>query len=133
MTAFLMTTRTTHAHNASRSAVQRALRMRIGHVDEMSERSRTTTVESSMKSEHNLYLACEDSTTCIFLLSFLLFSSCPLSFYCTLALLLSLNAARPSAAFSTRFCKTHMLRRTSRIVLPFLNCQEVPFFLVLYR
>ena len=63
MTAFLMTTRTTHAHNASRSAVQRALRMRIGHVDEMSERSRTTTVESSMKSEHNLYLACEDSTT----------------------------------------------------------------------
>ena len=47
-----------------------ALRMQIGHVDEMSERSRTTTVESSMKSEHNLYLACEDSTTCFFLLNF---------------------------------------------------------------
>ena len=30
-------------------------------MSEISWSSRTTTVESSMKSEHNLYLACEDS------------------------------------------------------------------------
>ena len=41
-----------------------AMRMWVGHVEQMSEishSSRTTTVESNMKSEHNLYLACEDS------------------------------------------------------------------------
>ena len=47
----------------------RAVPVRIAHADrpcgaemsEISQSSRTTTVESSMKSEHNLYLACEDS------------------------------------------------------------------------
>jgi len=41
-----------------------ALRMQIGHVEQMSEisqSSRTTMVELNMKSEYNLYLACEDS------------------------------------------------------------------------
>ena len=55
---FLFNTRTTHAHDASRRAVP----VRIVHVDrpcgakmpEISRSSRTTTVESSMKSEHNL-------------------------------------------------------------------------------
>ena len=58
-------TRTTHVYDASCYTVP----VRIVHVDrpcgaEMSEirqSSRTTTVESSIKSEHNLYLACEDS------------------------------------------------------------------------
>ena len=60
-------TRTTQAHDVSRHAAQVrmcALRMRVGHVEQMSEISqspRTTTVESNTKSEHNLYLACEDS------------------------------------------------------------------------
>ena len=45
---------------------QCALHMRVGHVhgaeiSEISQSSRITTVESSTKSEHNLYLACEDS------------------------------------------------------------------------
>ena len=41
-----------------------AMRMRVGHVEQMSEiskSSRMTMVESNMKSEHNLYLACVDS------------------------------------------------------------------------
>ena len=37
---------------------QCALCMWIGHVELRCQRSRMTTVESSMKSEHNLYLAC---------------------------------------------------------------------------
>ena len=59
-------TRTMHAHDASRRAApvrMCAMRMRVGHVEQMSEisnSSRTTTVEPNMKSEHNLYLACED-------------------------------------------------------------------------
>ena len=76
-----------------RASVHRACYRPCGAEMSKISQSSKTTVESSMKSEHNLYLACEDSTTCIFLLSFLLFSSCPLSFYCTLTLLLSLNAA----------------------------------------
>ena len=67
-------------------------------------------------------------------LHFLLFSSCPLSFYCTLTSSLSLSQCRqPSAAFSTRLCKTRTLQRTSRVVLPVLDCQEAPFFPVLHR
>ena len=58
-------TKTTHVHNASHCAMP----VRIAHVgrpcgaemSEISQSSRTTMVESSMKSEHNLYLACEDS------------------------------------------------------------------------
>ena len=58
-------TRTTHVHNASRCAVP----VRIAHagrpceaeMSEISQSSRTTMVELSIKSEHNLYLACEDS------------------------------------------------------------------------
>ena len=61
----MKTTRTTQAHDASRRTVP----VRIVHADrpcgaemsEISQSSRTTTVESSMKSEHDLYLACEDS------------------------------------------------------------------------
>ena len=59
-------TRTMHAHDASRRAApvrMCAMRMRVGHVEQMSEiskSSRTTTVKPNMKSEHNLYLACED-------------------------------------------------------------------------
>ena len=62
----------------------------------------------------DLYLACEDSM-CFLLLHFLLFSSCPPSFYCTLTLLLSLSQCRqPSAAFSTRLRKARTLRRQPR-------------------
>ena len=47
----------------------RAVPVRIPHagrpceaeMSEISQSSRTTMVESSIKSEHNLYLACEDS------------------------------------------------------------------------
>ena len=49
-----------------------ALRMWVGHVEQMSQisqSSRTTTVESNMKSEHNLYLACEDSPQRAFFLA----------------------------------------------------------------
>ena len=60
-------------------------------------------VESNTNSEHDLYLAYEDSTTFFLLLNFLLFSSCPLSFYCTLTSLLSLSQCRQlSATLSTR-------------------------------
>ena len=60
-----LVTRTTHAHDTSRRAVP----VRIEHagrpcgadMSEISQSSRTTTVESSIKSEHNFYLACEDS------------------------------------------------------------------------
>ena len=45
-----------HAHDASR----RAAPVRIAHAGRPWS-SRKTTVESNMKSEHNLYLACEDS------------------------------------------------------------------------
>ena len=54
-------TRTTHVHDASWHAMpvhMCAMRMRVGHVEQMSEiskSSRTTTVESNMKCEHNLY------------------------------------------------------------------------------
>ena len=99
-------TRTTYEHDASRRVVP----VRIAHVgrpcgaemSEISQGSRTTTVESSMKSEHSLYLACEDFPQCA------------------------------SAAFSIRLCKTRMMRRTSCIALPILDCHEVPFFLVLH-
>ena len=69
------TTRTMHAHDASlRAALHRAVPVCIAHANrpcgaemsEISQSSRTTTVESSMKSEHNLYLACEDSPQCAF-------------------------------------------------------------------
>ena len=83
--------------------------MWVGHVEQMakiSQSSRMTAVESNMKSEHNLYLACEDTTTCFLLLHFLLFSSCPISFYCALTSLLSLSQChQPLAAFSTRLRK----------------------------
>ena len=63
-------------------------------------------------------------------LHFLLFSSCPLGFYCELTLLLSLSqCCQLSAAFSTWLRKTCTLRRTSHAVLPVLHCQEAPFFL----
>jgi len=62
---FVVKTRTMHAHDAPRHSVP----VRIAHagrpcgveMSEISQSSRTITVESSMKSEHNLYLACEDS------------------------------------------------------------------------
>ena len=76
------------------------------------------------------------STACFLLLHFLLFTSCSLSFYCTLTSLLSLSqCCRPSAVFSTRLRKTRtcMLRRTSCVVLAVLDCQEAPFFPVLHR
>ena len=47
----------------------------------------------------------------IFVLGFIWFSSCPLGFFCTLTLLLSLSQCRqPSAAFSTQLRKTRTLR-----------------------
>ena len=120
-------TRTTHAHDASRRIVPVCL----AHADRPCG-AEIRAQESSMKREHNLYLACEDSPQRGFIFNFLLFSSCPLSFYCTLTSLLSLSQCRqPSAAFSTRLHKTRTLRRTSRVVLPFLDCQEAPFFPVL--
>ena len=60
-------TRTMHAHDASCHVVpvrMCALRMLVSHVEQMSEisqSSRTNAVELSIKSEHNLNLACEDS------------------------------------------------------------------------
>ena len=97
-------------------------------MSEISRNSKTTTVESNMKSEHNLYLACEDSSPRAFF--FCTFSSCPLSFYCklTLSLLLSLSQYRqPLVVFSTRLHKTHTLQRTSHVVLlmasGILGCQ----------
>ena len=135
-------TRTTHAHDASRRAVSVrmcALHMWVGHVERMSEisqSSRTTTVESNMKSEHNLYLACEDSQQrafffCTFSCSLIALA---LSFYCTLTLLLSLSQCRQlSAVFNTRLRKTRTLRRTSRVVLPVLHRQEAPFFPVFHH
>ena len=61
-------TRTTHAHDALRCTApvrMCALRMWVGHVEQMSEisrSSRTTMIELNMESGHNLYLACEDSS-----------------------------------------------------------------------
>ena len=103
----------------------------VGQMSEISQSSRKTTVESNIKSEHNLHLACEDSPA-FFYLHFLWFSSCPLSFYCTLTSFLS-QCHQPSTVYSTRLCKTRTLRGTSRIILPVLYCQEAPFFPVLHR
>ena len=93
-------------------------------MSEISQTLRTTTVESSMKSEHTLYLACEDSPPHAFF--FWTFSS----FYCklTLSLLLSLSQYRqPLVVFSTRLHTTRTLQRTSRVVLlmasGILGCQ----------
>ena len=109
--------------------------------------SRTITVESNMKSEHNLYLACEDSPRRAFL--FCTFScSCPLSFYCTLtSLLLFLNAANRrlhsvlNSAKHVHCRGATALSYPSSIVkkpcrpsfFPVLHCQEAPFFPVLHR
>ena len=54
--AFTITTRTMHVHDASHCA---SAYVRIAHAGRPWS-SRTTTVESNMKSEHNLYLASED-------------------------------------------------------------------------
>ena len=70
-------TRTMHVHDASRYTVpvhMCTLPMRVGHVEQMSQisqSSRTTysTVESNIKSEHNLHLACEDSPQRAFFLA----------------------------------------------------------------
>ena len=82
-------TRTTHAHDALRHSVP----VRIVHVDigclrcqklvRAQERLRST-VESSMKSEHNLYLACEDSPQRAFFFWTFSCSLLALSFYCTI-------------------------------------------------
>ena len=63
-------TRTARAHDASRHAVP-VHTVHVGRpcraeMSEISQSSRTTTVESSMESRHNLYLACEDSPQCAF-------------------------------------------------------------------
>ena len=58
-------TKTTHAHDASRHAVpvrMCALCTQIAQMSQISQSSRATTVESNMKNERNLYLACEDSS-----------------------------------------------------------------------
>ena len=54
-------TRTTHAHDASRCA---SAYVHIAHAGR--PWSSRTTVKSNMKSEHSLYLACEDSPQCAF-------------------------------------------------------------------
>ena len=87
-------------HDAS----HRTVPVRIAHVDrpcgaemsEISRSSRTTTVESSMKSEHTLYLACKDSPQCAFffelsLVLFLHFIASTVSLHC-LCCFLFLNA-----------------------------------------
>ena len=87
----------------------------------ISQSSRTM-VESNMKSQHNLYLACEDSLQrtfffCTFSCS-LLATTSPLGFYCTLTSFIAFSFSvsfSVSAAFSTRLCKTCTLRRTSRL------------------
>ena len=72
---------------------------------------RRTMVESNMKALSGLWRL---STMCFFLLHFIWFSSCPLGFFCTLTSLLSLSqCCQPSAAFSTRLCKTRTLWRNS--------------------
>ena len=56
--------------------------MRMSHVEQVSELKKDYGwIER--KSEHNLYLTCEDSPQ-LFSLHFLSFSSCPLGFFCTL-------------------------------------------------
>ena len=91
----------------------------------VSPSSRRTTVESNMKVIPGLW---RHSTTCFFLLHFLLFSSCPLAglgLFCTLTSLLSLSQRRQPLATFTRLCKTRVpcgrsavLSSTSSIVLP---------------
>ena len=73
---------------------------------------RRTMVESNMKVY--IWLVKSLHNVLFFLLHFIWFSSCPLGFFCTLALLLSLSpCCQPSAAFSTRVCKTRTLWRDS--------------------
>ena len=112
-------TRTTHAHDAShRTAPTRmcALCMWVGHG--------MTMVESNMKREHNLYLACEDSPQRAF---FLLFSSCPLSFYCTLTSLLSFLQCR-NCRLRSVFEPAKCVRCGGPTALFYLHCQEALFF-----
>ena len=116
-----------HAHDASCRAAPRCASVYVriahggGHGAHEWVRLNRTWKESFIPGLWRL------STACFLLLHFLLFSSWHLSFYCTLTLLLSLSQCRkPSAAFSTRLGKMRTLRRTNRVVLPVLHCQEVP-------
>ena len=125
-------TRTTHAHDASRRAApvrMCALRMRVGHgAQERLRLNRTWKVTII----YTWFVKTLHGVLSSFALSLVL--ACPLSFYCTLTSLLSLSQCRkPSAAFSIRLRKTRTLRKTNRVVLPVLHCQEAPFFPVLYR
>ena len=102
---------------------QCALRMRINHVEMRCQKLivrallKSTMVESSMKSEHNFYPACEDSLQRAFF--FWTFSCSLLALLAStvhnLTSLLSLCQCRqPSAAFSTRLRKTRILWRAVR-------------------
>ena len=121
---------TTHAHDASRRAapVMCALRMRVGHVEQTPAKCQSSRTTTNVKSEHNLYMACEDSQQrafyfCTFscsrlaLLASLYIDFVAFSFSCQLYYLCLSQCCQPSAAFSTRLCKTRTLRRTNRVVL----------------
>ena len=99
---------------------QCALGMRVKQMLEISQSSRMTTVESNMKSEHNLYLACEDST-CFLLLHSFLFSSCPLSFYCTWTSLLSSFSMPPTVG-----CVQHSTPHNTYVAEDQLRCPTHP-------
>ena len=73
----------------------------------------------SMKSEHNLYLTLHNVLSSFKLSLVLILPSYLLLYIDFVAFSFSMP---PSATFSTRLCKTRTLRKTSRIVLPFLDC-----------
>ena len=101
----------------------------------VSPSSRRTTVESNMKVSIIFTWLVKTLHNVLFLLHFLLFSSCPLAglgLFCTLTSLLSLSQChQPLAAFSTRLCKTRVpcggsavLSSTSSIVMKCLPCLD---------
>ena len=126
-------TRTMHAHDASRRTVP----VRIAHAGrpEISQSSRTTTVESSIKSEHNLYVACEDSPQHAFFFC---------TFSCSLPALLA-STAHWLCCFLFLNAANHRLRSVldsakhvrcggpAVLSYPFLIVKKRPFFPVLHR
>ena len=129
----LCLTRSTHAHDASRRAVQVHMCAcgwaMWSRCQKISQSSRRTTVESNMKSEHNLYLACEDCTT-RFALSLVLFLPSWLLLYIDFVAF-SFSVSPTVGCVPLDTAKHGTSRRTRRAVLPALHCQEAPFFPVL--
>jgi len=125
------------------AAPHRAVPVRIVHADrpwgaemsEISQSSRTTTVESSMKSEHTSYLACEDSPQRAFF--FWTFSCSLLALIAStvhwLRCFLFLNAANRRLCSVLDSAKHIHCGGPAALSYPSSIVKKAPFFPFLYR